>query len=271
MAAFNLLPATLPLVTLHKTMPTIIDLSFTISNSPEGIPAFQRITIDYSSNAQGSEEAIRLTGVPRELMRNGEAWAVETLTQLGTHSSTHIDAPLHYNSTIQGQPAQSIDELPLDWFFAPGVKLDFRHKADGDAITSAEIEAELARIEYDLQPRDIVLMWTGRDECFGRPDYWLHGPGVSAEATHWLFDHGVRVMGIDAWGWDQPLPMQAAEALRQNKPGIFWAAHQANLPYSQIERLCNLGAIPASGFTIACFPLKIQRGSAAPARVVAIQ
>ena len=248
----------------------IVDLSFPISNSPEGIPPFQRVAISYADHASGAEEAQRLTGVPRHLMRNGEAWAVETITNLGTHSSTHVDAPLHYNSEIQGKPAQSIDELPLDWFFAPGVKLDFRHKADGDAITSAEIQAELQRIGHSLQPRDIVMMWTGRDALFGQTDYWLHGPGVTAEATHWLFDRGVRVMGIDAWGWDRPLPTQAEDAKAQNKPGIFWAAHQANLPYSQIERLCNLTAIPATGFTVACFPLRIERGSAAPARVVAI-
>jgi len=247
-----------------------IDLSFPISNSPEGIPAFQRVSISYSDHQAGADEANRLTGVTRDLMRNGEAWAVETITQLGTHSSTHLDAPLHYNSLIQGKPAQSIDELPLDWFFAPGVKLDFRHKADGDAITAVEIQAELKRSGHDLRERDIVLMWTGRDELYGRPDYWLHGPGVSAEATHWLYDHGVRVMGIDAWGWDRPLPMQAEEAKAKNMPGIFWAAHQANLPYSQIERLSNLGALPDTGFTVCCFPLKITRGSAAPARVVAI-
>ena len=44
----------------------------------------------------------------------------------------------------------------------------------------------------------------------------------------------------------------------------------ADLPYSQIERLTNLAALPPTGFTVACFPLKIQRASAAPARVVAI-
>ena len=94
------------------------------------------------------------------------------------------------------------------------------------------------------------------------------GPGVTAEATHWLFERGVRVMGIDAWGWDGPLHLQAEEALERDEPGIFWAAHQADLPYSQIERLVNLGALPPTGFQVACFPLKIEGGSAAPARVV---
>jgi kynurenine formamidase len=96
------------------------------------------------------------------------------------------------------------------------------------------------------------------------------GPGVSASATGWLYERGVRVMGVDAWGWDRPLHLQAAEALERGEPGIFWAAHQANLAYSQIERLANLDQLPPTGFTVACFPLRLLRGSAAPARVVAI-
>lgn len=81
---------------------------------------------------------------------------------------------------------------------------------------------------------------------------------------------GVRVMGIDAWGWDAPLDKQAAQALERDEPGIFWGAHQVDLPYSQIERLTNLGALPPTGFTVACFPLKIKRASAGLSRVVAI-
>jgi kynurenine formamidase len=96
------------------------------------------------------------------------------------------------------------------------------------------------------------------------------GPGVSAEATRSLYEQGVRVVGIDAWGWDRPLHLQAEDALAEGRPGIFWAAHQVDLPYSQIERLVNLEQLPATGFTVACFRLRITGGSAAPARVVAI-
>jgi kynurenine formamidase len=77
-------------------------------------------------------------------------------------------------------------------------------------------------------------------------------------------------MGIDAWGWDAPLNQEAEEARARNAKGIFWAAHQAGLPYSQIERLVNLDQLPPTGFRVACFPLKLERASAAPARVVAI-
>jgi kynurenine formamidase len=63
--------------------------------------------------------------------------------------------------------------------------------------------------------------------------------------------------------------MQAEDAKRENKQGIFWEAHQVGLEYSQIERLHNLAALPPTGFTISCFPLKVIGASGAPARVVA--
>jgi kynurenine formamidase len=77
-------------------------------------------------------------------------------------------------------------------------------------------------------------------------------------------------MGIDAWGWDRPLGLQAEDALRERRQGIFWEAHQVGLRYSQIERLVGLGALPPTGFTVACFPIRVMGASAAPARVVAI-
>jgi len=249
-------------------VPHIVDLSAPIAPSPEGTPEFLATGVEYFSHADGAAEIAQF-GVPARLLRDGEGWTRETVT-LGTHNSTHVDAPWHYNSTIRGERAQTIDELPLDWFFAPGVVLDFTGRDDGDAIRAEELEPALAAAGHELRERDIVLVRTGCDRFYAEPDYMLHGPGVTAEATHWLYDRGVRVMGIDAWGWDRPLNLQAAEAVERDEPGIFWAAHQADLPYSQIERLFNLAALPPTGFTVACFPLKIVGASAAPARVVAI-
>ena len=154
--------------------------------------------------------------------------------------------------------------------YGPGAVLDLTDRDDGDAITPNDLEAALAAGPRELAAGDIVLIRTGRDAFYSRPDYVARGPGVSAEGTRWLYDRGVRVMGVDAWGWDRPLHMQAEEAREAGRTGIFWAAHQSDLEYCQIERLVNLGALPPSGFTVACFPLKLVGGSAAPARVVAI-
>jgi kynurenine formamidase len=248
----------------------LVDLSAPIFPTAEGTPPLLAVDVEFDDHAAGAQQIEQMLGVPKELLRDGEGWAVEAFTRFGTHNSTHVDAPWHYNSTIRGERAQTIDELPLEWFFGPGVVLDMTAKEDGDAMTAAEAEQELSRIGHELEAGDIVLVRTGRDAFYEQPDYIARGPGVTAEATHWLFDRGVKVMGIDAWGWDRPLHMQAAEALEGNEQGVFWAAHQADLPYSQIERLVNLGALPPSGFQVACFPLRLVGASAAPARVVAI-
>jgi kynurenine formamidase len=244
-------------------------LSAPIEPSPPDSPAFQRTEIDFVSHARGAEEIEELYGVPRALLRDGEGWTRETM-RLGTHNSTHVDAPWHYNSTIDGARTEAIDELPLEWFFAPGVVVDCSGRDDGEVIMAAEMEAGIARAGHELHAGDIVLVRTGRDAFYGAPDYIARGPGVSAEATQWLYDQGVRVMGIDAWGWDRPLQMQAEDAVREGRPGIFWEAHQIGLRYSQIERLVGLDALPPTGFTVACFPLRVVGASAAPARVVAI-
>jgi kynurenine formamidase len=251
-------------------VPAFIDLSAPIAAGPPELPDMLRTDIAYRDHAQGAQDIEQLLGVPPHLLRDGEGWAVETLDNFGTHNSTHVDAPWHYNSTVGGERAQTIDELPLDWFFGPGVVLDMTAKADGDPMTVAEAQHALAAAGHELRPADIVLVHTGRDAFYAEPDYMARGPGVTFEATQWLYEHGVRVMGIDAWGWDAPLHLQAQEAIERDEAGIFWAAHQADLAYCQIERLFNLSALPSTGFTVSCFPLKVVGGSAGPTRAVAI-
>ncbi len=248
----------------------IVDLSVPISPSPPEVPEPLRTDIEYRDHAAGAADIKAMFGVGPELLRDGEGWAVETFLRFGTHNSTHVDAPYHYNSRIEGRPAPKIDELPLDWFFGPGVVLDFHDREDGETIEVEDLEAALAEASHELAARHIVLIRSGRDAFYGAPDYMARGPGVSADATRWLHARGVRVMGIDAWGWDRPLHLQAQEALERERAGIFWAAHQADIAYCQIERLANLADLPPTGFTVACFPLRLVGGSAAPARVVGI-
>jgi kynurenine formamidase len=245
----------------------LLDLSAPIRPDPPEVLELIRTDIEFEDHAAGADAIETLFGLGTELLKDGEGWATETFTRFGTHNSTHVDAPYHYNSTIGGKPAQRIDELPLEWFLAPGVVIDATDRADGEALDAAEVESRLPRPLAEL---DIVLVRTGRDAFYGQPDYMARGPGVTAEATRWLYEQGVRVMGIDAWGWDAPLYMQAERAKEAGEPGIFWEAHQVDLAYSQIERLVNLGSLPPEGFTVACFPLRIEGASAAPARVVAI-
>ena len=211
-------------------------------------------------------------GLAGEDLPDGEAWAVEKV-ELITHNGTHLDAPYHFASTMnQGERAITIDEVPLDWCFRPGVKLDFRNFDDGYVVTAADVEAELARIGHELKPLEIVVVNTRAGAAYGRPDYVAAGCGMGREATLYLLERGVRLTGTDAWSWDAPFTYTAERYAESRDASIIWEGHKAgrDVGYCHLEKLHNLEALPGDGYTIACFPVKIRGASAGWTRAVAI-
>lgn len=250
----------------------IIDLSKPIQYNA-GDPWFMKVKIKHKSHKK-SHWLIRLAlGLPAKLFpKNWKGWADDRIISMGLHSTTHIDAPWHYGPVVEGKPAKTIDQIPLEWCYGPGIVIDCSHKEDFVAITIADLKADLEKNNISIKPGTIVLIRTGRDKLMGTPDFPNKGTGMSREATEWLIDQGVKVMGIDQWGWDLPLKFMAKRAKELNNPDYFWEAHRMGIDkeYLHIEQLTNLSALPPSGFEISVFPLKIVGGSAAPARVVAI-
>ena len=114
----------------------IIDLSSPLENETVYDPPFMRPKIAYRSNAETAPLLMELfPGLRREDLPDGEGWAIEEIA-LTTHNGTHMDAPIHFQSkSIDGRPMMTIDQVPLDWFFRPGVKLDFRKLPDGHVVT----------------------------------------------------------------------------------------------------------------------------------------
>jgi kynurenine formamidase len=251
----------------------IIDLSSPLENETVYDPPFMRPKIAYRSNADTAPLLCGLfPGLRREDLPDGEAWAIEEIA-LTTHNGTHMDAPIHFQSkSIDGKPMMTIDQVPLDWFFRPGVKLDFRKVPDGHVVTAAEVEAELKRIGHALKPFDIVLVNTRASSCIGSEEYLTAGCGMGREATLYLTSRGVRVTGIDAWGWDAPFAHMRKRWLETHDPSIIWEGHKCGreIPYCHMEKLCNLEQLPDSGFIVACFPHKVKRGSAGWTRAVAL-
>ncbi|MFH4338756.1 cyclase family protein, partial [Acinetobacter baumannii] len=86
----------------------------------------------------------------------------------------------------------------------PGVRLDFRHVADGAILQPEDLQRELARIGDCLSPLEIGLINTAAGARYGQPDYLQRGCGIGRAATLWLLEQGVRVVGTDAWSWDAP-------------------------------------------------------------------
>jgi kynurenine formamidase len=252
--------------------PTFIDLSIPITNDIVSDPPVMMPRVTYQTHEETwAQIASFFPGLTREDLSDGEGWAVEQIT-LSTHNGTHMDAPWHFHSTTDNgaSRAPSIDEAPLDLFFRPGVKLDFSDRPHGHVVGAAEVETELARIGHVLQPLDIVLVQSGA--VYGTDNFVDQGCGMGAEATLYLTERGIRVVGTDAWSWDAPFSHTARKWSEQRDPAIIWEGHKAGRirPYYQIEKLANLHALPPSGWTLSCFPVKIARASAGWIRAVAI-
>jgi kynurenine formamidase len=250
-----------------------IDLSRPLENTDYADPPGLGPKIDYFAHNDTAEQILAFfPGVTRAGLPGGEGWAVERVT-LSTHNGTHLDAPYHYHSTMDGgQRAITIDEVPLEWCYSRGVKLDFRHFGDGYVATAADVEAELVRIGHDLKPLDIVLVNTAAGARYGQPDYVATGCGIGREATLYLTERGVRVTGTDAWSWDAPFIHTARKVAESGDASLIWEGHRAGMVrgYCHIEKLADLERLPSSGFEVICFPVKVKGGSAGWCRPVAI-
>jgi kynurenine formamidase len=251
----------------------MIDISCSLQAGIKSDPPGFLPEIKYESHKETvGQLAAFFPGLKPSDLPNGEGWALERI-HLTTHAGTHLDAPYHFASTMDGgKRAITIDEVPLEWCFNPGVKLDFRHLPDGHVVSAAEVEAELRRIDHDLKPLDIVLVNTSAGAKYGQDDYVPSGCGMGREATLYLTSRGVRVTGTDAWSWDAPFVYTKRRWEETHDPSIIWEGHKAgrDIGYCHIEKLSNLEALPPTGFMVSCFPVKIKAASAGWTRAVAI-
>jgi kynurenine formamidase len=241
------------------------DLSDCLSNTTSSFE-FNKHEITYLEPDVTAAESASW-GLGPEYWPGGVALSAETVA-LSTHSGTHVDAPLHYGPAVSGL-ARGIDEVPLEWCYGDGVLLDFRGHDRLAGITRRDVEAELSRIGYALKPFDIVLVMTGTN--LKEPGYESRHPGLRVDATEFLVDSGVKLIGIDAWGLDRPFDVMIDDARAGRAQ--FWESHLLGRrkEYCQIERLANLETLPRpTGFLVSAFPIKLERASAGWARVVAI-
>ena len=255
----------------------IVDISVPLMTGIVSDPPHMLPQIEYIDHHASAPALASFFGVPVSALPDGEYAAVEKVT-ISTHNGTHLDAPYHYFSSMNhalkpgGEPSIRIDEVPLEWCFQPAVKLDFRHFDDGYVVQPGDVEAELKRIGHTLAPLEIVVVNTRAGQRYGEPDFIDSGCGMGKAATLWLLERGIRLVGTDGWSWDAPFSHTKRRVAETGDAGLIWEGHRAGreIGYSHLEKLHNLEALPPDGFEVACFPVKVHRGSAGWTRAVAI-
>lgn len=249
----------------------IYDLSSYWEANPMAEP--WELKVEFSSSEEQAEQMANRLGLevddfPERMAMSGEHVSGEFLFHIGTH----CDAPFHFGPTSEGKAARTIDELPLEDFYGDGVILDMRHKEPKSGITVEDIEKDLRDIKYTIKPGDIVLIMTGYDKYIYTERYLQDQPGMTGEATEWLIDRGVKLMGIDTYTFDRPFGAMVEDVKEGNKAALFPAHFLARKKeYYHIEKLANLDSLPVRhGFKFCAFPIKVKGGTAGSVRAVAM-
>ena len=183
------------------------------------------------------------------------------------HGGTHLDAPIHF-----ARGRLTTEALPLGLLIAPAAVVDVSGKATPDyQVSIADIQAW--EEEHGRLPEGVaVLLRTGWSERWDDRSAYLgtsatgpeavpelHFPGLAPEAAQWLVDNrSVESIGIDTPSIDY------GQSERFESHVILYTENIVGY-----ENVANLDALPEWGAYVVALPMKIERGSGGPLRIVA--
>lgn len=236
----------------------------------QGVEKFNRVIMKKTLRGK-IQYALGMRILKKEDLPDEEFLSLEVVHS-PVHIGTHLDYSFHYGSRSENRAAKTSEEIPLEYCYQDGVKLEFSHKKPNEVITGSDIESALTKINYKLKPLDIVLLATGSDKLYGGPKYFSDYPGIDVSAIDYLLDRGIKIFGVDTMGIDRPYRFMLKEFLEKKEVKYLYPSHfyGRKREFIHIERLANLEKLPATGFRIICFPVKIKNTGAAWSRVVAI-
>lgn len=169
---------------------------------------------------------------------------------LGSHTGTHVDAPVHY---VKG--GMGVDRLPVETFVGEATVLNFSGIRAGGGITAADLQEHSAEVARG----DIVLLYTGLSRKWGNPTARKTITYVGGDAAHWLVKREVKAVGIDYLSVERfgaKVPVAHITLLSHGIPII-----------ESLNR--NLSRLVGRRVLFLCLPIKIGGCDGAPARAIA--
>jgi arylformamidase len=175
-----------------------------------------------------------------------------TRMTLGSHTGTHTDAPLHFIPD-----GISVDDLPVSTFVGEAIVLDIsKSEPVGSGITKSDLEAFDSQIKKD----DIVLLYTGSSDLWGRPEVNSNYTYCTKEAADYLVSKKIRAVGID---------FLSIEKFKAPEP-VVHKTFLSNGIYI-VESLSNsLKQFSGRRILLISLPIKLKNGDGAPTRSIAV-
>ena len=177
------------------------------------------------------------------------------------HAGTHLDAPSHFT-----EEGQDVDAIPVSRLVVPAVVIDVSDEVgdDRDATVGVDAVHRAEEVDRSIPSGAAVLIRTGWDRYVYDAGRYIgreepHCPGIGTDLAELLIERGVVGIGIDTLGID---PGSASDC----------PVHQLTLDAGlwHLEGLVNLNRVPARGALLFVGVMKIEGGSGAPARVMAL-
>jgi kynurenine formamidase len=204
---------------------------------------------------------------------------------MAEHSGTHIDAlchqaedlvmhgGLHVSPRIQTSKGFTrLDAASMAPIICRGVVLDVAEAHGGEAlpsgyaVTPEDLEDAARQGSQAIRPGDAVLVRTGNGARYSDAPSYENGPGISVEASQWLADQRVGLVGCDNLAWDLPGPQTASG---ETLPGHVVLLVRAGILIVENLFLEELAAA-AREFLFWCAPLKLVGATGSPVRPLAL-
>ncbi|MFC7418932.1 arylformamidase [Iodobacter arcticus] len=164
---------------------------------------------------------------------------------LSTHSGTHADAPLHYQSD-----GCAVDQLSLTPYL--GVCRVVHCLDAGTHVSLAQVQNRLQTMNTPLPARLLIRTWHVNPIETWRSDF----PGISVELINWLAEQGVCLLGVDSASLD-PVASKTLDAHHA-------LAHHG---MAVLENLL-LDHVPEGDYELIALPLKLLHLDASPVRAI---
>lgn len=112
-----------------------------------------------------------------------------TRFEMGTHTGTHIDVPLH-----KLPDGASVDEIPLSRFMGRAYVVNLTMLEPGTEITAAHLMAH----EPEMEGCSVLILKTGWCSHYDREDFFSGFNGISEEAADWIVTNGFGMIALES-------------------------------------------------------------------------